>query len=229
MRRRSFSCFVPALFVTVPTSPRANVRAGAPMSNAEAALAVRTLLELAAASAVASVGRPDGFFANARIRIPLPGFLIDTARFLRAVGRGGQVDELELAMNRVAETAVASSRDVILAPAKTITAVQARQVLAGGENAATALFADRTRAQIAAPLLASVNEAARKLELEDKYQRVAGRGADGWAGTGDSGMAHYVARKALEGLYLVLAEEERKLRRDPAGSVALRKAFGSSR
>lgn len=200
------------------------------LSNADAALGLKTALERGASAAVDLLGRPDGFLGNPQVRIPLPGFLAETARFLRAMGRGRQIDELELAMNRAAESAVPLARDLLVNAVKSMTVSDARNVLAGGETSVTAFFAEKTRSPLATRFLPVVTRATEKVGLAEKYNRVAGKAAGfGLVRDEDANVERYVTRKALDGLYFVIGEEEKKIRRDPVGtgSAILRKVFGS--
>ncbi len=209
------------------------MRAGASaagVSNADAALGLKTALERGALAAVDLLGRPDGFFGNPQVRIPLPGFIAETARFLRAMGRGRQIDELELAMNRAAEAAVPMAKDLLVNAVKTMSVSDARNIIAGGETSVTAFFAEKTRSPLATRFLPVVTRATEKVGLAEKYNRVAGKAAGlGLVREDDANIERYVTRKTLDGLYFVIGEEEKKIRRDPAGSgsAILRKVFGS--
>lgn len=200
------------------------------LSSADAVLGLKTALERGALAAVDLLGRPDGFFGNPQARIPLPGFIAQTARFLRTMGRGRQIDELELAMNRAAEAAVPLARDLLVNAVKSMTVSDARNVLAGGETSVTAFFAGKTRSPLATRFLPVVTRATEKVGLAEKYNRVAGQAAGfGLVREEDANIERYVTRKALDGLYFVIGEEEKKIRRDPAGtgSAILRRVFGS--
>ena len=117
----------------------------ADISNAEASQGLKTALERGAVAAVDLLGKPDGFLANPKVRIPLPGFLADAAKFLRAMGRGKQIEELEVAMNRAAEAAVPLARQLLVNAVKGMTVTDAKNILTGGETSVTTFFADKTR------------------------------------------------------------------------------------
>src|ERR1043165_9035930 len=105
MQRRKFtSGFVSAAACWAVAGSGAARAAG--LSEGDAALGVRAALERGAASAVGLLGRSGGFLDNPKVRIPLPGFLNDAARLLKAIGQQKKVDELVMAMNRAAEAAV---------------------------------------------------------------------------------------------------------------------------
>ncbi len=227
MDRRQFTFLA---FVSSALLPMGAHAGTAGLSNADAALGLKTALERGVLAAVGLLGRPDGFLGNPQVRIPLPGFISDTARFLRAMGRGQQLDELELAMNRAAEAAVPMAKDLLVNAVKTMTVSDARNILSGGETSVTAFFAQKTRDPLAVRFLPVVTHATERVGLAEKYNRVAGKAAGlGLVGQDDANIERYVTRKALDGLYFVIGEEEKKIRRDPAGSgsAILRKVFGS--
>jgi len=231
MDRRAFAlsaaCSLSAVGLGAATSAQA--RSLADLSNSEASLGLKTALERGAVAAVGLLARPDGFLANPQVHIPLPGFLADAAKFLRAVGRGKQVEELEIAMNRAAEAAVPLARDLLVKAVKSMTVGDAKSILTGGETSVTAFFAEKTRTPLTERFLPVVVKATEKVGLADKYNRVAAKAAGvGLVGKEDANIEHYVTRKTLDGLYFVIGEEEKKIRQDPAGSgsAILRNVFG---
>lgn len=234
MDRRSFHCatlgFMGLVATTVPGDGHALGLAD--LSNAEASQGLKVALEQGALAAVASLGRPDGFLGNPLVRIPLPGFLADAAGLLKALGQGKRVEELEVAMNRAAESAVPLARDLLVDAVKSITVTDARNILTGGPTSVTAFFAERTRSPLAVRFLPVVTDATRKVGLAEKYNRVAGKGAGmGVLRKEDATIEQYVTRKSLDGLYAMIGEEEKKIRQDPAasGKAILNKVFGALR
>jgi hypothetical protein len=227
MQRREFTAGVAATagLWLVGTSAHA-------LSEGEAASGIREALEKGAVAAVQLLGRTDGFLRNDKVRIPLPGYLNDAARFLRAAGQGKRIDELETAMNRAAEAAVPEAKTLLVGAVKSMSVEDARQILGGGDDAATQFFARKTREPLSVKFLPIVTRATQKVKLADKYNAVAGRAsAMGLIREQDANVQQYVTGKALDGLYLVIAEEERKIRQDPigTGSAILKRVFGSIR
>lgn len=202
----------------------------ADLSNAEASQGLKTALERGAVAAVELLGKPDGFLANPKVRIPLPGFLADAAKFLRAMGRGQQIEELEIAMNRAAESAVPMARQLLVNAVKSMTVADAKNILTGGDTSVTTFFADKTRVPLATKFLPVVTKATEKVGLAEKYNRVAGKASGiGLVKKEDATIEQYVTRKTLDGLYFVIGEEEKKIRQDPvgSGSAILKKVFGA--
>ena len=202
--------------------------AWAMLGEADAAGGIREALKRGAEAAVARLGRPDGFLGDERVRIALPGFMDDLAKLARFTGRQAQVDELVTAMNRAAEAAVPMARELLVATARDIRVEDAVRIVRGGETSVTDYFAGRTREPLTVKFLPMVTEATEKVALADKYNAVAGKAAGfGLVKDEDADLPRYVTRKSLDGLYFVIGEEERKIRRDPigTGSALLRKVF----
>jgi len=204
-------------------------RARAALGEADAASGVREALARGAEAAVRNLGRADGFLGNALVRIPLPGHLADAAKLMRRLGQGKRVDELETAMNRAAEAAVPEARTLLVNTVRQISVEDALRIVRGGDTAVTDFFARKTRAPLGETFLPIVARATEKVDLARKYNRVAGQGVGlGLVKPEDADVQQYVTRKALDGLYLMIGEEEKKIRADPVGtgSAILRKVFG---
>ena len=204
--------------------------AAAGFTEGDAGAAIRTALERGAGAAVDLLGRPDGFLGNPKVRIPLPGVLEDAAKLLKATGQGRKVDELVTAMNRAAEAAVPMARELLVKTARSITVSDALKIVRGPDTAVTEFFAERTRAPLTEQFLPIVTRATEKVALAAKYDAVAGKAAKmGLLKDEDADIRRYVTRKSLDGLFLMIGEEERKIRQNPAaaGSAILKKVFGS--
>jgi len=201
----------------------------AALSEGDAAAGIRAALERGAEAAIAQLGRSDGFLGNPAVRIELPGYLKDAARLLKATGQGRRVDELLTAMNRAAEAAVPTARPLLLAAVKGMSVEDGLRILKGGDDSVTQFFAGKTRTPLGEKFLPLVTQATQKVALADKYNAVAGKAAGlGLVRGEDANIQQYVTARALDGLYLVIAEEERKIRKDPlgSGSAVLKKVFG---
>lgn len=200
------------------------------LSNAEAGKALKLALEKGAVSAVGLLGVKDGFLGNEQVRIALPGYLNDAAQLLRTFGQGAKVDELLTSMNRAAEAAVPLSRDLLLKAVQTMSVNDAKGILGGGNTAVTEFFASKTRPALATKFLPVVTQATAKVGLADKYNAVAGKASElGLVKKDDANVQQYVTGKTLDGLYFMIAEEEKKIRQNPVGygSAVLSKVFGA--
>ena len=200
------------------------------LTNAEASQGLKTALERGALSAVNLLGKTDGFLGNPKVRIPLPGFLEDASKLLKTLGQGKRIDELVTSMNRAAETAVPMAKDLLVGAVKSMSVDDAKKILSGGDTSVTTFFAEKTRSPLGVKFLPIVTQATEKVSLADKYNRVAGKASGfGLVKKEDANVQQYVTRKALDGLYLMIGEEERKIRADPVGtgSAILGKVFGA--
>jgi hypothetical protein len=223
MRRRKFMSGL--LVSTVATG---SAHAGL-LSETDAASGVRAALERGALAAVGLLGRTDGFWGNPSLRIPLPGQLQDVAKLLKATGQKRRIEELELAMNRAAEAAVPEARALLVSAVKNLSVEDARRIVTGGDNAVTQFFIGKTRGALAERFLPIVKRATERVSLAAKYNAVAAKAAGlGLLKPQDAQIERYVTEKALDGLYQVIGEEERKIRQDPlgTGSAILKKVFG---
>lgn len=199
------------------------------LTEGEASQGLKAALEKGAQTAISLLGRPDGFLGNDKVRIPLPGFLDDAAKLLKTFGQGKRVDELVTAMNRAAETAVPMAKDLLMAAVKSMSVTDAKQILTGGDTSVTDFFADKTREALSVKFLPVVTKETEKVSLASKYNLVASKAASiGLVSKKDANIEQYVTGKTLDGLYLVIGEEERKIRQDPVGtgSAILKKVFG---
>jgi hypothetical protein len=203
----------------------------ADLSNAEAGQGLSTALERGALSAVGLLGRPGGFLDNPKVRIPLPGFLDDAAKLLKAMGQRKRVEELEVAMNRAAEAAVPLAKDLLTNAVKSLTVTDARNILTGGPTSVTSFFADRTREPLLVRFLPVVTEATRKVALAEKFNQLVAKVPQGFMSKEDATIEQYVTRKSLDGLYFMIGEEEKSIRQNPlgTGNALLGKVFGAIR
>lgn len=231
MDRRHFAAAVPLLaWPALLLQARAQGLAG--ISDLDAGKGLRAALEKGAVSAVQILGRTDGFLGNPQVRIPLPQALQDASKLLAAFGLRKQLEDLEVSMNRAAEQAVPMAKTLLVDAVKKISVADARKILGGGETSVTEFFADKTREPLSGTFLPIVHQSTSKVGVVEKYERVS-RKAQGMGlyKPEDPTVDHYVTRKALDGLYFMIGEEEKKIRRDPVGtgSALLGKVFGALR
>lgn len=232
MDRREFnSVWMPVLGVCLGLSGgMAQAMSLADLSQGEASQGLKTALDQGAKAAVLQLGQTNGFLGNEKVRIPLPGYLNDAATLLRTLGQGQQLDELVTAMNRAAEAAVPQARDLLLGAVRGMSVGDAKNILGGGDTSVTAFFADKTRTPLSQKFLSVVTRSTERVGLAAKYNQIAGKAAElGLVRREDASIQQYVTGKALDGLYFMIGEEERKIRHDPvgSGSALLSKVFGA--
>jgi len=175
------------------------------------------------------LGKPGGFLDNPQVRIPLPGALERAASMLRAIGQGHRVDDLVNSMNRAAEQAVPEARPLLVNAVKSMSVEDAVRIVRGGDTSVTDFFAGKTRAPLGEKFLPIVTTETRKVSLAAKYNAVASKGSTfGLVKPEDANVEQYVTRKALDGLYFMIGQEEKKIRADPVatGSAILKAVFG---
>jgi hypothetical protein len=199
-------------------------------SESDAASGIRAALERGALAAVAQLGKSDGFLGNPLVRIPLPGYLNDAAKLMRTLGQSKKVDELVTAMNRAAESAMPEAKSLFVSTIKALSVEDALKLVRGGSDTAiTEFFAGKTRLPLGEKFLPIITRATEKVQLAERYNAVASKAVSMGLLKGDgANVQKHVTAKALDGLYLMVGEEEKKIRADPVktGSAILRKVFG---
>lgn len=202
----------------------------ADISNKDATGGLKDALIQAAGSAVGKLGVTDGFFANPKVKIPLPDSLKKVEKGMRMFGMGKQADELTLRMNRAAEAAVPEAKALLIDSVKKMSVQDAKDILTGGDDAATQYFKKTTSAPLAEKFLPIVKKATEDVQLAQQYNKFAETGARfGLVKKEQANLEQYVTQKALDGLYLMMADEEKAIRKDPLGASTslIKKVFGA--
>jgi len=190
---------------------------------------LKEALTLGAGNAVKLTGAVDGFFKNAAIKILIPKQLNTLARGLRAVGQGAMVDEFELSMNRAAEKAAPQARRIFVNAIKQMTFTDARRILTGGDTAATEFFREKTSDEISAAMRPIIETAMNDVGATRRYKEMVGRFESiPFARPQSLDIDDYVVDKTLDGIFYMVGEEEKKIRKNPAARVTsiLREVFG---
>lgn len=190
--------------------------------------ALRQALSQGTTQAVASLGRVDGYFANPRVRIPLPDHLRRVERGLRAVGQGPAVDEFSLSLNRAAETAAPEAKTVFLDVVRGLTIQDAVGIVRGPDDAATRYLRGRAGPALHTRFAPIVARATDQVGVTARYKKLMRKAS--LAGALDlSGfdLDSFVTTRALDGLFLLIGDEEKRIRRDPAARTTelLKKVF----
>ena len=151
---------------------------------------------------------------------------------LKNLGQGKRIDELVTSINRAAEAAVPMGRDLLVCAVRTMNVTYLKNILKGGEASVTNLFAAKTRTPLSDKFLPVVTKATETVGLANRYNEVAGKAVGfGLVKKEDANLQQYVTGKSLDGLYLIIGEEEKKIRQDPVGtgSAILSRVFGAMR
>lgn len=200
------------------------------LSEMDATAGLRAALERGASAAVSLLGKENGFLGNPAVRIPLPETLLTAAKFLRKLGQGKRIDALETSMNRAAEAAVPEAKPLLVDAVKAMSVQDAKQILKGGDTSVTEFFAGKTREPLGVKFLPIVTAATEKVDLVSKYNAVASKASGfGLLSADQANLQQYVTGKALDGLFTMIGEEEKKIRQDPVatGSAILKSVFGA--
>jgi uncharacterized protein DUF4197 len=200
------------------------------LSNRDAVAGLKEALTQGAATAVGRLGVENGFFGDERVKIPMPESMKKAENLMRRLGMGKQADELILRMNRAAEAAVPEAKAVLVDAVKAMSVADARSILTGGDDAATRYFRRTMTDPLTRRFQPIVVKAMDKVQLAESWDRFAARGARlGLVRKEDANLEDYITRKALDGLFLVIAEEEKKIRANPMAEASsiLRKVFGA--
>jgi hypothetical protein len=200
------------------------------LSSTEINAGLKEALTRGADAAVAQLGQKDGFFGNAKLRIPLPPTLQKAESAMRMLGMGKQADELVLSMNRAAEAAVPEAKTLLVDAVKEMTLEDAKGILTGGKTSATDFFRKKTEAKLTERFLPIVKANTDKVGLAQQYNRYAGTAAQfNLIDKKQANVEQYVTQQALDRLYILIGEKEAEIRANPlqAGSDLLKKVFGA--
>jgi hypothetical protein len=195
----------------------------------EAGSGLKETLNHAATAAVSRLGAKDGFLKNPKVHIPLPDGLKQAESAMKLMGKGDDFERLEVSINRAAEAAMPEAKQLLINAVKGMSVQDAKGILTGGDDAVTKFFRSKTEQSLSQKFLPIVKDATDKVGLAQQYNKLADQAASfGVVKKEDSKIENYVTRKALDGLFLIIAEEEKAIRKDPVGtgSALLKKIFG---
>jgi len=198
------------------------------LDNADIVNGLKDALEIGTAQAVQLAGQENGYFNNPTIKIPLPESMAKTETLVRAAGMGDQLDAFVLSMNRAAEQAAPEAQSIFLDAIKQMEFDDAKRILNGRDNEATLYFQEKTTGQLTTVFKPLVHQTMQEVGVTQQYDTLQ-TGAEAIPFLSDwlVDLDDYVTSQALEGLFLLVAEEETKIREDPAARVTelLQKVF----
>ena len=199
------------------------------LSDVKIASGLKEALKIGTQNAVNLTGRLDGYFINQAIKILMPEKLQTMEKGLRAVGFGPQVDEFILSMNRAAEQAAPAAKSIFWDAIGEMTFEDARKILGGGNTAATDYFKAKTTDKLTVAFKPAVDQAMNEVGVTRQYKELVGQFQSiPFMKSESLDIDHYVVTKALDGLFYVVGEEEKKIRTNPAARVTdlLKEVFG---
>jgi hypothetical protein len=202
----------------------------ADISNQEASSGLKAALEKGAVAAVGKLGVENGFLNNEKVKIGLPSVLEQARPLLKMTGRGQQLDDLVVSMNRAAESAVPLAKPLLLNAVKSMSVSDAKGILTGGDTSVTQFFKEKTSGPLAVKFLPIVKKITDRSGLAGQYNTTVAQVSKlGVVPEQQFTVEGYVTQRTLDGLYYMIGEEEKQIRRDPVsyGSKIIGKVFGS--
>jgi Protein of unknown function (DUF4197) len=202
----------------------------ADISNQDAVAGLREALVQGSGQAIGLLGRTDGFLGNPKVKIPLPQSLQRIEGTMRMFGLGRQADELVTTMNRAAESAVPEAKTLLIDAIRKMSISDAKGILAGSQDAATQYFKRTTSSALTERFLPIVKQATSKVQLTEMYNNYAGKAATfGLLDAADANLDQYITQRALDGLFTMIADEEKAIRANPMGSATniVKRVFGA--
>jgi Protein of unknown function (DUF4197) len=200
------------------------------VSDTDVVSGLKEALKIGSDNTVSLTGKTDGYFANDAIKILMPEKLRSIETGLRAVGQGEKVDSFVLSMNRAAEKAAPAAKSIFWDAITGMSFEDARKILGGGDTAATEYFRRKTGDALTAAFRPVVKDSMKDTGVVQQYDQLqsAYQSVPFASSLPSFDIEQYVVAKALDGLFLVLGQEERKIRTDPAARVTdlLKQVFG---
>lgn len=211
-------------------SPPGKTSAAYVPSSTDMNKAILDALSVGVERAIKLLGKENGFLGDAQVRIPMPGSLQKAEKLLRKLGQDKYADRFITSMNRAAEQAAPQTTQIFLNTIKNISVQDAQSILQGGDDAATQYFQNNTSAQLEAVIKPIVVRSMDQTGVTRHYKKLISK-ADfltSYVDPESLDIDDYVTKKTVSGLFLKLAEEERKIRKDPAArsSELLKQVFG---
>ncbi len=205
--------------------------AGGALDEGQVVSGLKEALSVGTANAVASTSKIDGYFANAAIKILVPEKARKVASVLEKVGYREEVEDFVLSMNRAAEKAAPQAKARFVAAIREMTFDDARKILGGGDTAATDYFRGKTRQKLYDDFRPIVSKSMDEVGVTRSYKRMMARyAALPFARAESLDLDRHVTEKALDGLFYMVGQEEKKIRTDPAARVTevLKTVFGAA-
>lgn len=193
------------------------------------AAGLKEALTIGSQNAVKAGSQPDGYFKNPAIKVPLPEKVQKVEKPLRKVGLSKQVDEFIMTMNRAAEKAAPQAKDIFVGAVKEMTILDAINILRGGDTAATDYMRSKTYDKLYGAFKPTVTQAVMSVGVTKAYENLIDKAKKTKLIKDESlDLDHHVTSKALDGLFYLLGQEEKKIRKDPVARVTdlLKKVFG---
>jgi len=228
----SFWDFASSYFGT-PQKPAASSPALSALSQSDVQAALREALSLSAEKVVKQVGREGGYSLDPKIRIPLPPALQPVDQALRAIGMGALTEDLQARINRAAEAAAPKAKEIFVGAIKKMTIEDAKQILNGPEDAATAYLKKHMSPEMLIAMQPVISAALAEAGAVKAYDSVLGQYQKTMPFMPDAkeNLSQYATQKAIDGIFYYVAQEEAAIRQDPAKRTTelIKKVFSAAK
>ena len=219
-----------AQFTNILKGIEKSIGSGSNLTENEIGKGLKEALTIGIQNAIGNVSNLDGYYKNPKIKIPLPSAVKKVEAILRGVGYGSKVDAFELSMNRAAEKAAPEAKSIFWDAIKQMSFIDARRILEGRDNEATLYLKDKTFNRLGRIFEPIVHDSMSRIGVTQQYQDLNTKlSSVPFTKPLSFDLDQYVTEGALDGLFYMLAEEERKIREDPAARVndLLKRVFRS--
>lgn len=190
---------------------------------------LKEALSVGTQRAVEQVSKTDGYLGNPRIKVPLPSVVGTGAGLVRKYGGSALVDDFELSMNRAAEKAAPKATEYFLETLRQMSFEDAKKIYQGDDDAATRYFQEKTSTQLEDVFKPIIQDTMEQVGVTSYYQALVKQASQyPFVGDMDLNLENHVTAKALQGLFVILAEEEKRIREDPVARSTdlLKQVFG---
>jgi len=192
------------------------------INNKDQVGSLKQALSQGAEMAVEGLSKENGFLGNDKVRIPLPDSLQKAEKVMREVGMGRYANELITSMNHAAEAAMPEAKNLLIGALKKMSVGDAKDILMGSNDAATQYFRKNTEAGLTEKFKPIVSSSMQKVKLAEKYNQFADKGVKlSLINQNDANLDDYITRKAMDGLFLMIAEQEKAIRANPLQATGL--------
>ena len=199
------------------------------LSEEEVGKALKEALTLGIEKGVKQLSKPDGYFQDAEIKIPMPKEAKSVDEKLRMLGQGDKVDDAIESMNRAAEDAASGAKDIFVTAIKELTLQDVMNILNGENNAATKFLEDHTRLKLVKKFKPIIKVSLDKVGATKHWKTVfTSYNKLPFVKPVNPDLEDYVTNKAIDGLFIQIAKEELAIRKNPTARVTdlLKKVFG---
>jgi len=202
------------------------------LSQTEMIGGLKEALAQGAESAINSLGKTDGFLGNNLVKIPLPEKVEEIANLARKLGGKRYVNEFVTTMNRAAESAVPEAAAIFSDSIRDMSVQDAEKILSGADDSATQYFRETAGARLAEKFKPMVKRATDNAGVTTAYKQMVGQAGPMVSMIGGNDLTDvdgYVTNKAIDGLFKMIAAEEKRIRANPlaSGSDLMKKVFSS--